>query len=657
MNISIDYVEAQGFLPFKDKIRLTFSEYDNQLVLILGKNEDDDLAISNGSGKSALLDALLYGLFGKTPRTLPYEDDIIHQDCDRAEVAISLWLDTAWYGVIRGRKRNQGGFLILLSTDGEELLTDADNKTRQDFLEKILGFNYQNFSTSVVLPQNFVAFPELKPAQRAKMLSEVGDLDKWLDWSDKAKSTAKQADEDLNQIYPSLNSQEQVKEVLYDQLDDFKTKREEFEENKLNRFTKEKANFRRIKIQHQDALNKISQEITEIEQNLNTDREAAEKLAYDLEQIGEIDLTPIMDRKFELEKSISEKRGEILFTEGEIKTREKEIERMKKLGVGECPTCRQEVTSDHLKLCILHLREKQDSDTERVLTLREKNNAAIAASEALVTGLMQELDQKKQLQKKKENLIAEKSALDRGITNFTTSLENLTKKKDREKENFVKEGALHAKNLKEIGEEVNPFDALITDQLIAIDQTLEKIKFLTNKANSFQETRTLYNCLADTFKQIRMGLFDKMLIKLEELSQDYLSRYSSELFIQITNQRQTKAGKIKDEIFISTENLKGPVSFASFSGGEKQKVNLAVSLGMAQMIKELCDREIDLLFLDEPNNALDDLGKESNFAVFKDLAKNNKVFIIDHDAFFQDSFDQVLTITKKDGSARLSTPQ
>lgn len=67
--IDFKKIKAQNFLCFGENgIEIDFKNYDS-VVLIKGKNldvNDNNLNSSNGSGKSSILDALLYGLFGKT---------------------------------------------------------------------------------------------------------------------------------------------------------------------------------------------------------------------------------------------------------------------------------------------------------------------------------------------------------------------------------------------------------------------------------------------------------------------------------------------------------------------------------------------------------------------------------------------------------------
>lgn len=67
--IELKKIKAQNFLCFGEQgIEIDFQNY-GPVVVVTGKNldvKDGDLNSSNGSGKSSIMDALLYGLFGKT---------------------------------------------------------------------------------------------------------------------------------------------------------------------------------------------------------------------------------------------------------------------------------------------------------------------------------------------------------------------------------------------------------------------------------------------------------------------------------------------------------------------------------------------------------------------------------------------------------------
>ena len=74
---------------------------------------------------------------------------------------------------------------------------------------------------------------------------------------------------------------------------------------------------------------------------------------------------------------------------------------------------------------------------------------------------------------------------------------------------------------------------------------------------------------------------------------------------------------------------------------------MAISLALSSVISDKSEREFNLIIFDEPNEGLDRVGKEANIQVFKDLAEFKTVIVIEHDEYFQDRFDETITVIKE----------
>lgn len=134
-------------------------------TLIIGKN---------GAGKSTILDALCFGLFGKPFRKInkPQLVNSINQQACVVEIELSI--GKKQYKVIRGIKPNI--FEVYL----EDKLLDQDAKAKdyQEFLEKfILKINYKTFTQVVILGSaSFVPFMQLSPSDRRLIIEDLLDI-------------------------------------------------------------------------------------------------------------------------------------------------------------------------------------------------------------------------------------------------------------------------------------------------------------------------------------------------------------------------------------------------------------------------------------------------------------------------------------------------
>ena len=129
---------------------------------------------TNGAGKSTMLDALCFGLFGKPFRKInkPQLLNTINQrDC---LVEIEFKLNHKQYKIIRGIKPN----VFEIYQDDVLLNQNAANRDYQDFLERfILKLNFKSFTQIVILGSaSFTPFMQLTAADRRSIIEDLLDI-------------------------------------------------------------------------------------------------------------------------------------------------------------------------------------------------------------------------------------------------------------------------------------------------------------------------------------------------------------------------------------------------------------------------------------------------------------------------------------------------
>jgi DNA repair exonuclease SbcCD ATPase subunit len=138
---------------------------NNQNTLVVGEN---------GSGKSTMLDALCYGLFGKAFRNVNKPNllnSINGKDC---VVEVEFDANNKSYKIIRGIKPNK----FEIYCDGDLLNQDAAVRDYQEYLEKfILKLNYKSFTQIVILGSaSFVPFMQLSASDRRAIIEDLLDI-------------------------------------------------------------------------------------------------------------------------------------------------------------------------------------------------------------------------------------------------------------------------------------------------------------------------------------------------------------------------------------------------------------------------------------------------------------------------------------------------
>ncbi len=172
----------EGFRSYRTSS--TFDWRDRRLVGIVGPI---------GAGKSSILDAISFALYGKTPNVERDTKTLIHQLCDQCHVELRFEVDDQTWRVQRAlRRKGQAGHrLELLASDEpdaevvERINGERDVNAR---VEQLLGMDFRAFCRSVLLAQNrFHEFLRATPGDRDKVLKGVFGYDRL----DGAQRTAK----------------------------------------------------------------------------------------------------------------------------------------------------------------------------------------------------------------------------------------------------------------------------------------------------------------------------------------------------------------------------------------------------------------------------------------------------------------------------------
>jgi len=128
----------------------------------------------NGSGKSTMLDALCFGLFGKPFRNINKPqllNSINQKDCI---VEVEFDTNNKSYKIVRGIKPNK----FEIYQNGDLINQDAATRDYQEFLEKfILKLNYKSFTQIVTLGSaSFTPFMQLSAADRRAIIEDLLDI-------------------------------------------------------------------------------------------------------------------------------------------------------------------------------------------------------------------------------------------------------------------------------------------------------------------------------------------------------------------------------------------------------------------------------------------------------------------------------------------------
>ena len=152
-----------------------FLSTGNQFTEIqLDRNPTTLIIGENGSGKSTVLDALCFGLFGKPFRNINKPQLLNSVNGSNCEVEVDFKIGTKSFKVIRSIKPN----VFEIYINGKMYNQDANSRDYQKYLEQqILKLNYRSFTQVVILGSStFIPFMQLKARHRREVVEEILDI-------------------------------------------------------------------------------------------------------------------------------------------------------------------------------------------------------------------------------------------------------------------------------------------------------------------------------------------------------------------------------------------------------------------------------------------------------------------------------------------------
>ena len=263
----------------------------------------------NGAGKSTILDALCFGLFGKPFRKINKPNILNSINNREGLVEVELNIGKKLYKIVRGLKPN----IFEIYVDGVLLNQDAAARDYQEVLEKnILKLNYKSFTQVVILGSaSFVPFMQLSAADRRTIIEDLLDIN----------------------IFSSMNGL--VKEHVSTLKDDISKGKNSIEliEHKIEL---QKANIDEHK-KHNDA------EIERKKEDIKKSEDDIESLNKDIVLI--LKHVEVLQNKITDEASTQKKSAKLLALESKLESKLKKID--KEVTFYEqndnCPTCKQHI--------------------------------------------------------------------------------------------------------------------------------------------------------------------------------------------------------------------------------------------------------------------------------------------------------------------------
>jgi DNA repair exonuclease SbcCD ATPase subunit len=544
------------------------------------KNSTNLIIGTNGAGKSTVLDALTFSLFGKPFRRIN-KPQLINSTNDKdCRVEVEFDIGNVSWKVVRGIKPN----LFEIYKNDSVLDQSSAALDQQKWLEQnVLKMNYKSFTQIVILGSStFVPFMQLPASHRREVIEDLLDI----------------------RIFSSMNVV--IKEKIRSIKDEVKTL--ELKKESLNDKVKMQKNFieeleNRGKENIKNKQTLISTLDNEVELFMRESAIVEENIFEKQKELEDyLGATDKLKKLGNLKGKISQKVSTItkehkFFTENTV-----------------CPTCTQEI--------------------DEVFRINRINDAQSKAKE-LQSGY-----------KELEEAIKEEEIRER---QFLILSKEITKLTNEISQNNVKISGCQ-RQIRDLEHEIQT----VTNQLENRNTEHEKLEeFRNNLQTTYEELSTKkdsVNYYDFTYSLLKDGgVKSKIIKKYLPLINQQVNRYLQmmDFYINFT----------LDEEF--NETVQSPIhedfSYASFSEGEKQRIDLALLFTWREVARMKNSVNCNLMILDEIfDSSLDSTGTEEFLKIIRYVIKDANIFVISHKTGLEDKFESVLRFEKVKGFSRIS---
>jgi len=695
-------------IPSRLKMKNFFSHKDNEIdfsmfnsALLIG-NTEGDYSKSNGSGKSAIFEAILWCLFNKSRAAMM--DDIIRWGEKTCSVELEFSHNDAKYLVTRVRNRVNSTSSVeffILGKDGEwqniSCSTSGDTNSK---IEELTKLEYKTFINSVYFRQNDISeFAESDPSKKKEILKSIVDISRWDDYEQGARKKVRDIKSECKVLKGAVSDYDDVVERLAEaslQIRDAEKNTASLK-GRYQSVTDEVASLDSKYIILKKSLDTDTYDrVIEDLKKLNLEKESLEKKIIAIRQAEKT----YGDDKTSLEKDIGDLNSGLSgrsvspIEEGKIealrsqlihfkakKTSSQEVLKTlneREILVGECYTCEQPISDEvHSRLKCDHDNKKEhyaeqfSEANDKILSLEEQleDSIAIERENKDIVKISSKIDSVQyKLNLINDSLKREVDALslaDDKLSQVLFKIKNNMDILESIKNDDFQSLRIKLKKLKKDRDEVK---ALISEQDKEAGKLSERHSVLSQRESKMQKDKkkilkklkraSLFEKLGKMFGKggIQTILLDFVIEDLEETANGILSSICNEPAVIVLDTQRPGADGVS---IIETLDLKvrkdGHLqNFKSLSGGEKFRISLALRVALSDISSRYGGSSLEFLLLDEVNSPLDRYGVETLFvSVIKSLEDRYKILVITHDESLKEKFDNVIDVTKVNGESEL----
>lgn len=588
-------VKIKNFLSVGNEfLEISFKKGIN---LITGENKDK--GGKNGIGKSTILEAIYWGLFGSTIRDIK-KDKIIHnlskKDCN-VEIVFSVINQEkeTKYKIIRSLEPSK----IQIFCNDEDI-THSTIVENDSFIKGVLNGSEELFQNAIIMSaNNTLPFMAQKKTDKRKFIEGILNLNIFSDILLKARA--------------DYNDYKKQNDISSNSFVEKQKTLEAFENQKIKN-TEEKKK----KIEELEEKIKITKKEIEILKNNKTHDSSA--LETEIKEF-ESKIESLETFSTSINKVLNNITSESAKISAEIKQLTKEKQSFTDKG-NMCPTCNREYSKnvlDDIKNKIIDIDKSTKKFNEKILNLLDDKTSNENKIKDINDGIKKLREKIKECNKKQ----TETKTQEQKILNLENNI--------KEYQSWIADYQKPNKNFDDDIEKTKKEILEVEDKLKSIKKhlsVLDTVKFVVSEE----------------------GVKTYIVKKLLDLLNNKLNHY-----LQLLD---TPCKCEFNEFFEETiYNEQGKeCSYFNFSGGERKRIDIAILFMFQDLLKLQAKTSYSLNIYDEMiDSALDQKGTDKVIEILKDRVNNydESIYIVSHKSSDMANIDNIILLEKENGITKL----
>jgi DNA repair exonuclease SbcCD ATPase subunit len=512
---------------------------------------------SNGAGKSTMLDALSFGLFGKPHRDIKKDQMINSINKKGAIVEVEFNIGNSEFRILRGIRPNK--FEIWQNNN---MINQASNaRDYQKFLEQnILKLNHKSFHQVVVLgSSSFIPFMQLPAWSRRAVIEDLLDINIFSKMNTLLKERNSKIKEELSEINHSLDLYKTKMDTQSKYIKDLQAINKDMIASKENSIESYEDDVKRL-VCESGELGKNLDALTEIE---NKTHDELSRKVSDIKSEDKVFKSKIKDL-------VSQAK---FFEENEI-----------------CPTCDQDIDIKIKTNRLDHIKASAANIQHGMKQLSEDNESCTNDLLKCQTNIKELVSKQRKINSNNDKI----NLMQQEIEKIQKEIGNL----------LQSSGDIKAAK----------------DDLSSYRDAKDSV---TEKKLAYVEERTYNEVIGEMLKDtgIKTKVIKQYLPVMNRLINQYLQVLDFFVAFHL------------DENFTETirSRHRDAFNYASFSEGEKQRIDLSLLFTWRQIAKMKNSASTNLLVLDETfDSSLDHDGIDNLTKILNTLEDGTNVFIISH---------------------------